>query len=107
MASKYSLLFLCCTVVFLAGCGAPLAVDIPQTPTPGPLYVTITGLVDNPLTLTANNNVDDFRLYGRASTMLCSDGIYETEQATWQGVLLSDPFEAAHMGALGEPDRSN
>jgi DMSO/TMAO reductase YedYZ molybdopterin-dependent catalytic subunit len=71
-------------------------IGIPQTPTPAPLQVTITGLVDNPLTLTANN-VTDFPQYGRASTMVCPDGAYETEQATWQGVLLSDLFKAAQI----------
>jgi DMSO/TMAO reductase YedYZ molybdopterin-dependent catalytic subunit len=71
-------------------------IGIPQTPTPAPLQVTITGLVDNPLTLTANN-VSDFPQYGRASTMVCPDGAYETEQATWQGVLLSDLFKAAQI----------
>jgi DMSO/TMAO reductase YedYZ molybdopterin-dependent catalytic subunit len=71
-------------------------IGIPQTPTPAPLQVKITGLVDNPLTLTANN-VSDFPQYGRASTMVCPDGAYETEQATWQGVLLSDLFKAAQI----------
>lgn len=88
--------FVVATLVILAGCWSFPAADTPQTPTSAPLQVTITRLVDTPLTLTADN-VKDFPQYGRASTMICPDGAYETEQATWQGVLLSDLFEAAQI----------
>jgi DMSO/TMAO reductase YedYZ molybdopterin-dependent catalytic subunit len=29
--------------------------------------------------------------------MVCPDGTYETEEATWQGILLADLFEAARI----------
>jgi DMSO/TMAO reductase YedYZ molybdopterin-dependent catalytic subunit len=86
----------CWAVVGLAGCKSFPAMNVPPTPTPAPLHVTVTGLVDNPLTLTTAN-IGDFPRYERTSQMVCPDGAYETEEATWQGVLLSDLFEAAHI----------
>jgi hypothetical protein len=80
--------------IVISGCGSLPSVTVPPTPTPAPLHVTVTGLVNNPLTLTTDN-LESFRGYGRESTMVCPDGTYETEEATWQGVLLSDLFEAA------------
>ncbi len=89
-----SVIPLCWILIILAGCRSISMINVPPRPTPAPLHVTITGLVDNPLTLTADN-IGDFPQYERASIMVCPDGTYETEEATWQGVLLSDLFEAA------------
>jgi DMSO/TMAO reductase YedYZ molybdopterin-dependent catalytic subunit len=62
------------------------------------LHVVVTGLVDQSLVLTAAN-LGAFPQYERASIMVCPDGAYETEEATWQGVLLADLFEAAGIRA--------
>jgi len=83
-------------LISLSGCQTPAIFHVPSTPTPAPLHVTITGLVDTPLLITAGN-VGEFHRYDRASIMVCPDGIYETEDATWQGILLTDLFAAAHI----------
>ena len=88
-------LFACCALLLLTGCKSSGAViNPPRTPTPAALHVTISGRVDRPFTLTAED-LDDYPQYGRASIMICPDGAYETEEATWQGVLLADLFAAA------------
>jgi DMSO/TMAO reductase YedYZ molybdopterin-dependent catalytic subunit len=83
-------------LIFLTGCQSPVVFEVPPTPTTAPLHVVITGLVDQPLVLTAAN-LSDFPQYERTSTMVCPDDTYETEAATWQGVLLADLFETAGL----------
>lgn len=68
-------------LISLIGCQSPAIYHVSSTPTPGPLRVFITGLVDTPLLITAEN-VGEYPPYDRATTMVCPDGIYETEDAT-------------------------
>lgn len=82
-------------VILLMGC-QPLSLQIPPDPTPAPLQVTVTGLVENPFVLTTGR-LAEFSQVERASIMVCPTDAYPTEEATWQGVLVMDLLKAAGL----------